>query len=62
MYVLLLLATFNDSISAVFEMVSGCWDSQGGVNIKRARYSVSSYVYYVLFFYHADFHTRARAV
>lgn len=37
----------NDSISALFEMVSGSCDSWGGVNITRTRYSVTSYVHCV---------------
>ena len=52
----------NDSISALFEMVSGSWDSRGGVNITRTCYSVTSYVHCVHCFISMFCHSYKRVV
>jgi len=51
----------NDSISILFEMVSGSWDSRGGVNITYVD-SLQCYVIRTLrtLFYHAYFLTHTR--
>jgi hypothetical protein len=40
--VLLLLVTYNPHKSAIFgnEMMSGCWDSRGSINVTRTRHNV----------------------